>query len=83
MKLGAHGSEPAVVVHARMDMGAAYLSRVTAYLPHALSSYNRFHIVKLSCEAMDELRSAEWKIESALVREELGELDAMHQRFFL
>ena len=81
--LHAHGGTPTAVAHACMDMSAAYLKGVTAYLPQALISYERFHIVKLASEAMDEVRSAEWKGEAQRVREELGELDAKERRSIL
>ena len=81
--LHAHGGTPTAVAHACMDMSAAYLKGVTAYLPQALISYDRFHIVKLASQAMDEVRSAEWKGEAQRVREELGELDAKERRSIL
>ena len=81
--LSAHGGEPTAIAHACMDMSAAYLKGVTAYLPNALVSYDRFHIVKLAGEAMDEVRSAEWKTESALVLAELGELTPKERRAIL
>ncbi len=81
--LSAHGGEPSAIAHACMDMSAAYLKGVTAYLPNARVSYDRFHIVKLAGEAMDEVRSTEWKTESARVHEELGELNARQRRSIL
>ncbi len=78
--LRAHGGEPAAVAHACMDMSGAYLKGVSAYLPNALISYDRFHIVKLAGEAMDEVRSAEWKDEYVRVQAELGELTTKERR---
>jgi transposase len=78
--LRAHGGEPSAVAHACMDMSAAYLKGVSAYLPNALVSYDRFHIVKLAGEAMDEVRNAEWKDEYARVQAELGELTTKERR---
>ena len=66
-----------------MDMSAAYLKVVATYLPKASISYDRFHIVKLAGEARDEVRSAEWKAESALVQQELGEINAKERRSIL
>ena len=74
--LSAHGGEPIAIAHACMDMSAAYRKGVTAYLPKALISYDRFHVVKLAGEAMDEVRSAQRKTESERVKDELGEFDA-------
>jgi transposase len=81
--LKAHGGEPKAVAHACMDMSAAYAKGVAAYLPNALISYDRFHIVKLAGEAMDEVRTAEWKTELARVEEELGHLSPKQRRSIL
>jgi transposase len=78
--LRAHGGEPTAIAHACMDMSAAYRKGVSAYLPNAQISYDRFHIVKLAGEAMDEVRSVEWKTESERVRDELGELTPNERR---
>jgi transposase len=78
--LRAHGGQPTAIAHACMDMSAAYRKGVLAYLPNAQISYDRFHIVKLAGEAMDEVRSAEWTHESARVHAQLGELTAQQRR---
>ncbi len=81
--LRAHGGEPTAIAHACMDMSAAYLKGATIYLPNALISYDRFHIVKLAGEAMDEVRVAEWKTEQVRVQQELGHLTAKERRSIL
>ena len=81
--LQAHGGEPTAIAHACMDMSAAYLKGATANLPNALISYDRFHIVKLAGEAMDEVRTAEWKTEQARVEQELGHLTPKQRRSIL
>ena len=81
--LRAHGGQPTAIAHACMDMSAAYLKGATAYLPNALISYDRFHIVKLAGEAMDEVRTAEWKTEQARVGQELGHLTPQQRRSIL
>ena len=78
--LSAHGGKPTAIADACMDMSAAFRKGVTAYLPNARISYDRFHVVKLAGEAMDEVRSAEWKDEAQRVRDELGELSAKERR---
>ena len=78
--LQAHGGEPTAIAHACMDMSAAYLKGATAYLPNALVSYDRFHVVKLAGEAMDEVRTGEWQAERARVEEALGHLTAKQRR---
>lgn len=75
-----HGGDPTAIAHACMDMSAAYLKGATAYLPNALISYDRFHIVKLAGEAMDEVRTQEWKSEQARVEDELGHLTPKQRR---
>ena len=57
--LEAHGGKRPANAHACMDMSAAFLKGATLYLPNALVSYDRFHIVALAKDAMDEVRSAE------------------------
>ena len=78
--LEAHGGARTAIAHACMDMSAAFLKGATLSLPKALISYDRFHIVALAGEAMDEVRVAEWKTESARVQEELGHLSAKERR---
>jgi len=80
MDLRAHGGEPTAIAHACMDMSAAYRKGVGLYLPNAQISYDRFHIVKLAGEAMDEVRSAEWKNESERVRQALGDMTPQQRR---
>ncbi len=81
--LRAHGGDPDAIAHACMDMSAAYLKGATQFLPHALISYDRFHIVKLAGEAMDEVRSAEWQTEQARVEQQLGQLTPKQRRSLL
>lgn len=81
--LEAHGGKRTAIAHACMDMSAAFLKGANLYLPNALVSYDRFHIVALANDAMDEVRSAEWKTESARVLDELGELSPKERRSIL
>jgi transposase len=78
-----HGGQPTAIAHACMDMSAAYLKGTAAYLPNALVSYDRFHIVKLAGEAMDEVRKQEWQTEQARVQQALGELSPKQRRSIL
>ncbi len=78
--LGDHGGEPTAITHACMDMSAAYLKGAAAYLPNAQVSYDRFHIVKLAGEAMDEVRTEEWKTEQSRVHAALGHLTPQQRR---
>ena len=78
-----HGGKPTAVSQACIDMSAALAKGIAQYLPNALISYDRFHIVALANEAMDEVRSAEWATDSARVRAELGELTPKERRSIL
>lgn len=81
--LHAHGGEATAIAHACMDMSAAYLKGSAAYLPNALVSYDRFHLVKLASEAMDDVRTEEWRTEQARVEEALGHLTPKQRRSIL
>jgi transposase len=71
--LKAHGGEPEAVEHVCMDMSAAYAKGVGMALPQASISYDRFHVVALANEAMDEVRRTELRDEPAAVRAALGD----------
>ena len=57
--LKAHGGDPAEVRHVCMDMSAAYAKGTELALPAADISYDRFHVVALAIQAMDEVRRDE------------------------
>jgi transposase len=71
-ELSAHGGKPDNIGHACMDMSAAYLKGVTASLPKAQISYDRFHVIALANAAMDEVRRQEMRTDGAGVNRELG-----------
>jgi transposase len=73
--LKAHGGDPAAVRHVCQDMSAAYTKGVGMALPNAAISYDRFHVVKLAIEAMDEVRRAEWREQPRAVDKALGGAD--------
>ncbi len=58
--------------HVCIDMSAAYAKGVAAALPQAEVSYDRFHVVSMAIEAMDQVRRAEMAAKGATVREALG-----------
>jgi len=70
--LKAHGGDPAQVRHACMDMSAAYTKGVAQALPGAAISYDRFHVVAMAVEAMDQVRRAELRDEPQAVTDALG-----------
>jgi len=73
--LKAHGGNPAEVRHVCMDMSAAYAKGVNLALPGAQISYDRFHVVAMAIEAMDEVRRAEMATDAATVHAALGRGD--------
>jgi transposase len=70
--LKAHGGDPAEVRHVCMDMSAAYAKGVALALPEAHISYDRFHVVSMAIEAMDQVRRAEIAEDAQAVRSVLG-----------
>lgn len=81
--LQAHGGKREDIAHACIDMSAAYALGVGKSLPNAQISYDRFHVVALASEAMDEVRSAEWKQEAPKMHAALGPLNARERRSVL
>ena len=81
--LEAHGGRRTAIAQACMDMSAAYVRGARLFLPNAQVCFDRFHVVALANEAMDLVRSTEWKGESARVARELGALDPRQRRSIL
>ena len=73
--LKAHGGDPAEVKHVCMDMSAAYAKGAGLALPNAAISYDRFHVVAMAIDAMDQVRRAEMRDEPDTVDAALGETD--------
>lgn len=73
--LKAHGGDPGGIEHVCMDMSAAYALGASKALPTAQISYDRFHVVAMVMEAMDEVRRAEMTGDAAAVRQTLGDND--------
>ena len=70
--LQAHGGDPAEVGHVCMDMSAAYAKGVGLALPGAQISYDRYHVVAMANEAMDQVRRTEMSEDANAVRSALG-----------
>lgn len=73
--LKSHGGDPAGIEHVCQDMSAAYTKGVGMALPNAAISYDRFHVVKMAIEAMDEVRRSEWREQPQAVSSALGGKD--------
>jgi transposase len=54
--LEAHGSDRNAVTDASVDMGAAFEAGVKALFPQAEITFDKFHVIKLADEAVDEVR---------------------------
>jgi transposase len=73
--LKAHGGDPAEVRHVCMDMSAAYAKGVGQVLPNAAISYDRFHVVAMAIDAMDQVRRAEMRDEPDAIDAALGDTE--------
>jgi len=80
LNLTAHGGNPEAVAHVCIDMSAAYAKGVGESLPAAAISYDRFHVVALANEAMDEVRRQEMREQPKAVREALSGASAKERR---
>lgn len=61
--LKAHGGDPAEVRHVCMDMSSAYAKGAGMALPQAAISYDRFHVIAMTIQAMDDVRREELRTE--------------------
>jgi transposase len=66
--LEAHGGDPDRIRELCMDMSPAYQKGARDYLPDARTTFDRFHLVKLLHEAVDQVRRAERKDAPELTR---------------
>ena len=73
--LKAHGGDPEQIKDVCQDMSAAYAKGVGAALPKAQISYDRFHVIAMAQEAMDEVRRTETSTQPQAVKAALGSND--------
>ena len=66
--LEAHGGDATRITAACIDMSRACIAGVGKHLPEAAITFDRFHVVKLANEALEEVRRAEVRPEPALER---------------
>jgi transposase len=71
--LKAHGGKPEQIAHVCQDMSAAYAKGVAQALPQAQISYDRFHVVAMANEAMDEVRREETRTQPQSIKAALGD----------
>lgn len=65
--LDAHAGDRGGVIEVSQDMSEAYVTGVLKYLPNARITFDRFHIKKHLCEAIDEIRRGEAKHQRELL----------------
>lgn len=70
--LVAHGGAPQAIEHVCMDMSQAYVKGVSEQLPQARISFDRFHVIALANDAMDQVRKRELLEQPDVVRTALG-----------
>lgn len=78
--LKAHGGSPEHIEHVCMDMSGAFLKGIKQISPEATVCYDRFHVAALASQAMDEVRSAEFKADAKAVSQALGNLEPKDRR---
>ena len=59
--LGQHGGDPKNITDVSCDMSPAFIKGVTEHLPNAKITFDKFHILKIINEAVDEVRREEAK----------------------
>jgi transposase len=57
--LAGHGGDPAKVTDTSSDMSTAFISGITAHLPNARMTFDRFHLAAKLSEAIDTVRRNE------------------------
>jgi transposase len=51
-----HGGDPSQIEAIAMDMSAAYVKGATEHFPHARIVFDKFHLMVLAGQALDEVR---------------------------
>jgi transposase len=59
--LAAHGGDPEAIAEVGIDMSPAFIAGTAQSLPNAAITFDKFHLVKLINEAVEEVRRAEQK----------------------
>ena len=67
-----HGGQAEEIAHVCMDMSQAYVKGVSEQLPQAQISFDRFHVIALANDAMEQVRKQELTEQPSVVRGVLG-----------
>jgi transposase len=65
-ELRAHGAKPEAIESVSIDMSPAYIKGVTAHLPNARITFDKFHVVAHASSAIDRTRRIEQRTDSEL-----------------
>ena len=60
--LKAHGGEPEQITDAAIDMSKAFIKGVKDQLPHAVITFDKFHLIKLMNDALAKVRAEEARL---------------------
>ena len=66
--LTAHGAQPEAVTEVSADMSKAFSKGIAASLPNAMVTFDKFHVVSLVNDAVDEVRRLEQKTNPELAK---------------
>jgi len=61
-----HGGDPGKVKEVSCDMSPAFIKGVAECLPKASITFDRFHVMKIINDAVDEVRRTEWRKDKAV-----------------
>ena len=67
----AHGGDPEAIEEVSVDMCQAFIKGVAENLPNAAITFDKFHVVKLVNDAVDQVRRIEQKRQDPAVRHSL------------
>lgn len=64
--LKAHGGDPLAIESVSIDMSPAFIKGVTAHLPQATITFDKFHVIAHASTAVDTMRCIEQRTDPAL-----------------
>ncbi len=64
--LKAHGGDPLAIESVSIDMSPAFIKGVTAHLPQATITFDKFHVIAHASTAVDTMRRIEQRTDPAL-----------------
>ena len=58
-----HNGDPGTIMQASMDMSPAYIKGVKENFPNPEVVFDKFHVIRAACDAVDEVRRAECRMD--------------------